>query len=83
MAVFDKVTLEVQERMEEISLILMRHENKDTSPTTLVVNWDDTWYNFYCYDYMNHVGYYKFELCMYLKLCKAVFYNTAYRINST
>lgn len=29
MAVFDKVTLEVQERMEEISLILMRHENKD------------------------------------------------------
>ena len=24
MAVFDKVTLEVQERMEEISLILMR-----------------------------------------------------------
>ena len=29
MAVFDKVTLEVQERMEEISLILMRYENKD------------------------------------------------------
>ena len=26
---FDKVTLEIQKRMEEISLILMRHENKD------------------------------------------------------
>ena len=63
--------------------IIYPNEKKDTSPTTLVVNWDDTWYNFYCYDYMNHVGYYKFELCMYLKLCKAVFYNTAYRINST
>lgn len=29
MAEFDKVTSEIQKRMEEISLILMQHENKD------------------------------------------------------
>lgn len=29
MAEFDKVTLVIQKRMEEISLILMKHENKD------------------------------------------------------